>query len=439
MIPAPRPLTLALPFILNIIVSLSTDMLSYIHYVSLRWALFHEGRLQFNSNLRIFTSARKTPANGKFCNSISAILLVMSYTGASQSLSSSEWYTSYYPSYVRKQGLMIDGIAIMLLSVGLLGQVLISIWCLYGSRGQILSWSASPLNTALTCLHKDIFSRQPGRSMMPVHSALLPAQPTVPQTKQPAMRKAYPATKPIHRFLAAMFFFTLAVAFVIFGLVLKLDIAVTGASFKFFDNDGDSSTFFMIGSGTWPPQLTSFCAFLFVALILSFMTLTLHCAELLINVKRDELAWRAASSEEGAHISSPALKSATCTWQWWFLFILKPLAHWLLGATGIFISVGVGGDIMINFNPVPLFVLSGTTALLLAFATRLIWHRPSGPQPSAYGHLQTLIDLVDDWGVGAEGRLWWGAKGMDADGIGVVGTSASRRLLDPLNPGTLYH
>ncbi|KAG2148052.1 hypothetical protein DEU56DRAFT_107625 [Suillus clintonianus] len=36
--------------------------------------------------------------------------------------------------------------------------------------------------------------------------------------------------------------------------------------------------------------------------------------------------------------------------------------------------------------------------------------RPRGPQPAAYGHLQTLANLVDEWSL----VMWWGHK---EDGI----------------------
>lgn len=52
------------------------------------------------------------------------------------------------------------------------------------------------------------------------------------------------------------------------------------------------------------------------------------------------------------------------------------------------------------------------------FGTYLCFRRPSGPQPVAYGNVQTLVDLVDDWGKEHEG-LYWGDKGhvaCDEDG-----------------------
>jgi hypothetical protein len=42
-------------------------------------------------------------------------------------------------------------------------------------------------------------------------------------------------------------------------------------------------------------------------------------------------------------------------------------------------------------------------ALVCTFIAR---RRPRGPQPAAYGHLQTLANLVDNWSP----TMWWGHK-----------------------------
>jgi hypothetical protein len=40
------------------------------------------------------------------------------------------------------------------------------------------------------------------------------------------------------------------------------------------------------------------------------------------------------------------------------------------------------------------------------FFTAVAMFRPRGPQPAAYGHLQTLPNLVDEW----LPVMWWGHK-----------------------------
>jgi hypothetical protein len=54
--------------------------------------------------------------------------------------------------------------------------------------------------------------------------------------------------------------------------------------------------------------------------------------------------------------------------------------------------------------------LSAALLLLAAGNTYIATRQPRGCQPAAYGHLQTLADLIDDWSP----VMWWGHKG---DGI----------------------
>lgn len=44
--------------------------------------------------------------------------------------------------------------------------------------------------------------------------------------------------------------------------------------------------------------------------------------------------------------------------------------------------------------------------IFATIATILANRRPHGPQPVAYGHIQTLADLIDVW----TPKMWWGHK-----------------------------
>lgn len=72
----------------------------------------------------------------------------------------------------------------------------------------------------------------------------------------------------------------------------------------------------------------------------------------------------------------------------------------------------------------PIFI----TALAI-FATHLLERKPKGPQPAAWGHFQTLTDLIDDRGLNPAGKLWWGNKGFLDDGIRHAGTSMRKEDL----------
>lgn len=77
------------------------------------------------------------------------------------------------------------------------------------------------------------------------------------------------------------------------------------------------------------------------------------------------------------------------------------------------------------------------TALAI-FATSLAYWKPKGPQPAAYGHFQTLADLIDDWTVDSKGNFWWGDKGVGNDGVRHAGTSCHKELLGQIRIDALY-
>jgi hypothetical protein len=62
--------------------------------------------------------------------------------------------------------------------------------------------------------------------------------------------------------------------------------------------------------------------------------------------------------------------------------------------------------IIITLRFLPVFTLLGTALVLVVFATILARWQPKGPQPATYSYIQTLADLIDDWYVGKDEKLW---------------------------------
>ena len=94
-------------------------------------------------------------------------------------------------------------------------------------------------------------------------------------------------------------------------------------------------------------------------------------------------------------------------------------------------------------NAVQIFTLAGASLVLGIFATWLAYRRPKGVQPGAWGHLQTLADLIDEWEVSKSGgRLWWGDKGEIVLESGEIvrhaGTSGNITRLGVIRESTLY-
>lgn len=428
-----RPITLSLEasrvlsLLANFVIAGCTESLGYIHSTSLRWALFYEGRLQFNSNLRLFTSTRRSAANCWPLNILSALFLVFCYASASQII-----YTDN--SSTGSPALVLNGMALLMLGVGLLGESAIATMALLAGRKQILTWSPNPLNAALACLHKGALTRTPGRAMMPVHSLSLRPQPTPAAQKQQPIGTAYHAAKIVIRILWAAFLVAVVSAFLIFGLTKLLN---RRSSYKFFPKlDDGGFVWFNIGGEYWPPLQQLLGGYLLGSAVQLILTLSLHCAELLVNVSRDEDAWRLLASKHGAQINPSALRSAASSWKWWILFLLKPVAQWLLAANSIQI---VPQDLVtIYFNCLPLFVLSGLALILVGLGEYLLRRQVKGPQPACYGNLQTLVDLIDDWGDGVEGHLFWGSKGNVSSENAHAGTSSREQEVGDILIGELY-
>jgi hypothetical protein len=92
--------------------------MGFIHSTSLRWALYREARLEFNTNIRLFTSARSSALNRWYTNAIWTACLILCYASTSQVFL---WGTVFngYESFVSR-------LAVGTLAIGLLGQAVIA-------------------------------------------------------------------------------------------------------------------------------------------------------------------------------------------------------------------------------------------------------------------------------------------------------------------------
>ncbi|KAL1623786.1 hypothetical protein SLS54_004247 [Diplodia seriata] len=71
------------PLALNLWLTLLMDALGYMHATSLKWALARDGRLAFNSNLRLFTAARSSAPNAWYANAVMLAGMVVAYASSS--------------------------------------------------------------------------------------------------------------------------------------------------------------------------------------------------------------------------------------------------------------------------------------------------------------------------------------------------------------------
>lgn len=73
----------AVTFFINVLLTLCTDGMMYAHAVSLRWMLYGEDRLEYNTNMRLLTSSRRFGPNSRYINIVALFCLVLIYAVAS--------------------------------------------------------------------------------------------------------------------------------------------------------------------------------------------------------------------------------------------------------------------------------------------------------------------------------------------------------------------
>lgn len=435
------------PLGLNILITICTDVTGYIHTVSLRWALQKESRLTFNSNLRLFTSARKSKANTWYTNLIMAIFMVMSYTSTSLlSIRETNVTLQLLPP---SENTFVCGYAAITLAIAILGQASIATLCLPGLM-KIPTWSSDPLEIVAAYISLGGLHHEPGRCMRSVHDLKEAAQPVFPSHQQKSVFLAHKEVRIVFWYMWVPVVYAVMWGGVIKGIlgggtVDGDDGLVRGNNWSFFPNvdtiSGDWETRTPSASIGWisnTAQTFDFvgflCAFIIIAVIQAIITLSLHCAELLVNTIRDERSWRDASKR--GHRCLNALSSMLSSFPALVLFTLKPVIHWLYSlAVSVYFSQGI------IMRAPQIFYLGGSAALLAIFTTICAFWRPEGPQPAAFGHLQTLADLVDMWPKLGE-RMFWGQKDpadsmlRDNNHIWHAGTAAER--LDSVDFGKEY-
>lgn len=469
-----------LSLVFNIMLTFCIDSMAFAHSVSLRWALYREHKLEFNTNLRLFTNSTKSGPNRWYTNIFGMICLAFCY-GAS----------SYLLLPYLENEVFINGLGLLILGLALLGLAVLSTWCLWTSSDSVLTWSSNPLSNCLAAVQNGMFQRRNGRCMRSVHDrkpaslqlcADIDTQPILPRQKQENMYKLSRRIRRIIWLLWTLAVLAIAWMFAIIGLnlayaadngeycspstaSLKWDMSASGSC------NSNTASLSMSPSGQSPedwnkyPLLQVFLGLLFLSTIQAAQSVALHCTELLVNMSRDENVWRNAyrnssksrKSPKGSLITSDSLKNAISSWEYIILSLFKSVLHWSVGqAVQPGFEIDIPDDIstmdLSLFNQemavagvtfymaYPRLLLYAVLAVLLAsFATFLALRKRSGPQPATMGHLQTIADLVDDWTASESGRIYWGDKGeTSTSSVRHAGTSFELKALGQVSLNALY-
>jgi hypothetical protein len=449
--------TIVMPIVqlaVSFTVTAFSDIAGLVHSTSLRFTLLAEQKLIFNSNLRLFTSCHtNSRVHWWPVNLLWAWSLLTCYACGSMVLLQTVYMFCYGDNdEICQHEDIVSGYALIFLGFGLLGQASIATWALKVTK--IPTWSTNPILIANVYRSEGYLARVSNRTMLSVHDAddiEVYETPSLPKPRQGSLFKAHALVRKviisvwIVTLLAFLWFIAITIAYQLRGDNVSPSWGTFSRSYSndwsLIPDAKDVTAFLGIPTSlgqavnTFGPWFV--CKYLLTCSFVAGFTLSLHIVELLVQCSRDETLWRRAATSNGLEPQRHgAFWTAFTSWQTIVLFIFKTLIHWLFSLA--FGPMWEGIEIRIPqvcYTAVLLFLL----ALL---STGISLHRPNGPQPATFGHLPTLIDLIDVWpcktpasdptnpvaGQGLtrsdrEAVLFWGDKGTDSHGVHRAGTA----------------
>ena len=392
-----------LPLIINILLTVGTEVLGFVHATTLKWALFHEGRLNFNANLRLLTSSSTSAPNSAYSNALYLIALAVCYASCPLILVTNN--TTYDNDDALEDQAMrvLSGPALLCLGGSLLIMCAICVWSLYVSDS--LVWSSCPLATLALAIESGQ-PRRLGRAMMSVESKDMPATGQKPTNRQCSAYSACKQVRWVVVGLVSVLLFLIIKTTVTFAITPNAFPAMPGWGMVPVTSTPDTVLNIFIADARdkgRSPAVGLLCGLLITAGFQSILTIGMHCAELQITLARDEKIWRSISSNAGRSTRSESpLRLRIGSWESITLIIFVPVIHWQYGLA---VTVDYLGQV--HFYVPQMCYLTMMWALFLGFALSISLRRPRGPLPATYGHVQCMLDLTDEWA----NHIFWGDKG----------------------------
>ncbi|KAG2151793.1 hypothetical protein BD769DRAFT_1634805 [Suillus cothurnatus] len=414
---------------LNLIVTLCTEAIGVVHGISLRSALASESRLQFNTNLRLLTATRGWyNPNGALLNGILAVLIIISYSSVS------------FIFCVELHCVQLQcGLPLLILGVALLLQVMIA---LLGMRAvKILTWSSSPFDLTAALVQHTQLTPVTLRCMRCVSDIDMYGGPAKPREIQPSAWNAHPSIRKVVIFLWVIVAACAGWAALVMYIWDKT-VGTAGIG-DLYSGEGDALaiqtwTFLPLNYGqciSYNSGFNMLFTWFNMAVIQGPLTLGLHCSELIVNVIRDERQWRCGARKKGLTMATNPVKTILAYPICLILFVAKPFLHWMFGLAfhlaNYWAMEGQLDYLIVSMYTAQIWNLCIALFIYACFFTFVALRQPRGPQPAAYGHLQTLANLVDEW----LPVMWWGHK---EDGIPYCHAGTSDHPLPDVKMDCVY-
>lgn len=336
----------------SIVVTLCMEAIGFVHSMTLRSALAAESRLEFNTNLRLFTATkhqRWTSPNGIPANILMLLLLILSYASGTLALTpvsieyatnnddGTHTYIDQYYAYASAQPLIVLGTSILLQGIIVLSGLF---------KCQRLLRSTSVLDTTRALMYDYDLVAQAGRCMHPIGTTDIAFNPRKPSPLQPSVWSAHLAPKKV-----LLLAWCLVALYATWGGIIlylsnhagEIQVPISGAVSCYLFGFGYELGFTGLGQWSFLPNTLSaavgmvitiesgsipvlFWLIIFVAfaLLQGGLTFQLHLYEAIVNAVRDERAWRAASTK-GATLSPNVLGTVLSNWPSVMLLVFKSL------------------------------------------------------------------------------------------------------------------
>ncbi|KAF9064969.1 hypothetical protein BDP27DRAFT_1425265 [Rhodocollybia butyracea] len=386
-----------------------------VHENTLKWTLateedrFKENkiRLEFNANFRFLASSvHPWSINGLPATALMAISLAITYAASSMILLELEDTSSGYNTVVSFFSLIVIGVFLLIQSL--------FAFCAVRTVA-VPTWSISPLTTAHILVHNGLLKRHEGRCMLGLADQF---KSGARMPNDGAHTAAWDCHDQYARFVG--YIMMLVGSGFYWGLVIMGMVesgtqgTQSGSSYSPLININTTVMNF-----SWNGEAPVAGLVWGLAIQFGFMggivTTALTCTETLVALSYDERLWGEIAHKKGSDYSPTFWKKYVVSWQPLAILMAEPVFHWLFG-----LAVGVSADTGFHVRPIQIFYISGAGVLGLG----IIFGAAKFPRktlcPKTFGHLQTIVDLVDVWPETLEQKMYWGKKKIcAAENLGV--------------------